>query len=257
MEGWIRLHRKLTLKDLWLAEPFTRGQAWVDMLLLANYEDGYIRVRGNKVPIKRGQLGWSEVKLAERWEWSRNKVRRFLAELKSAQQIEQQNTFITSIITVVNYELYQFSGTANDTANDTADDTAERQQKDSRRYTKKEVKENKELRDTLNIEDTKKNKEKIVKTINKQFENIRKIYPGTKRGYEIEYVNFVNKWGDQFKSNGDYDIIEEGIERKKLWNGENRDNPEVHVPPWPNFKTYVNNRQWEEEFPDKEEWELG
>jgi hypothetical protein len=85
--GWIKLYRKLQQNDLWTFEPFTRGQAWVDLLLLANHKDGFIRVRGIRVEVKRGQVGWSEIKLAERWKWSRGKVRRFLFELECDGQI--------------------------------------------------------------------------------------------------------------------------------------------------------------------------
>ncbi len=64
MDGWLKLWRKLGDSELWLAEPFTRGQAWVDLLMLANHTDGYLRKRGIRVEVRRGQVGWSEGKLA-------------------------------------------------------------------------------------------------------------------------------------------------------------------------------------------------
>lgn len=69
-EGWVSIYRKFLSSQMWLSEPFTRGQAWIDLIGLANHEEGFIRVRGIKVTLKRGQVGWSEVKLAERWKWS-------------------------------------------------------------------------------------------------------------------------------------------------------------------------------------------
>lgn len=128
--------------DLWLDEKFTRGQAWVDLLMLTNHEDGQIRKRGIPVDIHRGEIGWSEESLAERWKWSRGKVRRFLAELssKTVQQIEQQKTNVTSLIKVTNWDVYQGNGTPNDTASDTANG----QQTDSKRYRKKNDKNDKE-----------------------------------------------------------------------------------------------------------------
>ncbi|OPX91905.1 MAG: hypothetical protein A4E53_00625 [Pelotomaculum sp. PtaB.Bin104] len=107
-EGWISLHRKYAETELWLSEPFTRGQAWVDLLILANHKDGFIRVRGQLIPVKRGQVGWSQERLAQRWQWSRKKVSNFLRELeKTAQQIEQQKNNISTIITILNYDAYQ------------------------------------------------------------------------------------------------------------------------------------------------------
>ena len=83
--GWICLHRTLIEHELWNEEKFTRGQAWVDLLLLANHKPGAFRARGVSVKVDRGQVGKSEVSLAERWHWSRTKVRRFLSELETIQ----------------------------------------------------------------------------------------------------------------------------------------------------------------------------
>lgn len=107
MAGFITLSRKLQKNNLWLSEVFTRGQAWVDLLMLANYADGFIIVRGVQVDIKRGQCGWSENRLAERWRWSRGKVRRFLKLLEGERQVVQQKSKITSIISITKYEEYQ------------------------------------------------------------------------------------------------------------------------------------------------------
>ena len=82
-DGWIKLHRSLIDHDIWTQEPFTRGQAWVDLLLLANHTQNQFRVRGNLVIVSRGEVARSEESLALRWKWSRNKVRRFIEELSS------------------------------------------------------------------------------------------------------------------------------------------------------------------------------
>lgn len=121
MDGWIKLHRKLVDNPLWHSEPFTRGQAWVDMILLASHKETYFYVRGIKINLKRGQLAWSEVKLSERWGWSRNKLRKFLNDMENEQQIKQQKSNVIQIITVVNYRQYQQKGTTNDTTNGTTE----------------------------------------------------------------------------------------------------------------------------------------
>jgi hypothetical protein len=108
--GWIKLYRKLSDNKLWTSQPFTRGQAWVDMLLLANHKDGCIYVRGNRLDVLRGQLGWSQLSLAGRWGWSRGKVKRFINELEIDQQIVQQNSHLSTIITIINYDEYQENG---------------------------------------------------------------------------------------------------------------------------------------------------
>lgn len=128
MAGWVKLHRSLINNCYWLEEPFTRGQAWVDLILLANHKPGHIRKRGILVEIGRGQVGHGQQTLADRWKWSRGKVIRFLKELETKQQVIQQKTNVTTVISLINYEKYQYKETPKDTPDDTPSDTAGRQQ---------------------------------------------------------------------------------------------------------------------------------
>ena len=129
MDGWILLYRKLSDNPIWTSEPFTRGQAWVDLLLLANHTDSFFYIRGNKVNVKRSQIAWGEVKLSERWKWSRTKLRKFLNDLEKEQQIIQQKNTIIQVITINNYEEYQNKVQQNGQQKDSRK-TAEEQQKD-------------------------------------------------------------------------------------------------------------------------------
>ena len=128
MAGWVKIHRSLINNCYWLEEPFTRGQAWIDLILLANHKPGHIRKRGILVEIGRGQVGHGQQTLADRWKWSRGKVIRFLRELEVKQQVVQQKTNVTTVISLVNYEKYQHKETPNNTANKTPSDTAGEQQ---------------------------------------------------------------------------------------------------------------------------------
>jgi len=130
-QGWIKVYRQIENSDLYFSEPFTKWQAWMDLVIFANHQDGSFWVRGVEVKLKRGQIGWSELTMAKRWRWSKNKVRRFLNYLETEQQISQQKLAkITTIITVTNYSRYQ-----------TEQQTI--QQKDNRRYTNKNDKNDK------------------------------------------------------------------------------------------------------------------
>ena len=144
-KNWFSLNRKLMYSDLWLGEKFTRGQAWVDMIGLANYKDGFIRVRGNKLTVKRGQVGWSIIKLSERWAWSEGKIRRYLNELQTDGQIERQKSNVSSIITIVKYEEYQYDGCQNgeQTAGQTAGQTADRRRTTNKKKQSKQEENNK------------------------------------------------------------------------------------------------------------------
>lgn len=107
MSGWVKTHRSLISHEMWLDEPFTRGQAWIDLILLAQFKPGHIRVRGIRIDLERGQVGWSELRLSERWRWSRGKVRRFLDELKKEDMADYKTDNKTLIVTILNYSLYQ------------------------------------------------------------------------------------------------------------------------------------------------------
>ena len=142
MEGWIKLHRAIQDNPLWRSEPFSRGQAWVDLLLLANHKESFFYKRGNKVTVLRGQVGRSEVELSDRWKWSRTKVRKFLTELQEEQQIEIYKSRVTQVLTIVNYDDWQQKEQQKDSRK-----TTEEQQKDTYKNDKndKNDKKDKEL----------------------------------------------------------------------------------------------------------------
>ncbi len=113
VENAFAISRKLFENPIWYMEPFTKGQAWVDLFGNANYSDSQFQIRGNIVTIKRGQIGWSERTLAKRWKWSRGKVRRFLDWLEKEEMIVQQKNTLTTVISIVKYEDYQFQNKKN------------------------------------------------------------------------------------------------------------------------------------------------
>ena len=64
--GYCRLARRIHDDPIWQEKPFDRARAWIDLILLARFKDGHFMVRGNKVELKRGQVGRSELALAEK-----------------------------------------------------------------------------------------------------------------------------------------------------------------------------------------------
>lgn len=119
--NWIKLYRRLAKSDLWLSEPFSRGQAWVDLILLATFDRRHVRIRGIKVLLERGQLTGSTRFLSLRWKWSRGKVSRFLNELESERMIDQEKNDVTTVITITNFDEHQADRTTNRATSDTTD----------------------------------------------------------------------------------------------------------------------------------------
>ena len=123
-KGWISIHREIQDSWVWKDEPFSKGQAWVDMLLTANHEDKKIYINGKIVTIKRGQFHTSIVKLADRWQWNRKKVDRFLKCLENDSMIgTTRGTTRGTTITIVNYAKFQDAGTTNGTTDGTKNGT--------------------------------------------------------------------------------------------------------------------------------------
>lgn len=117
---FLKLDRQINKSAIWNdGTPFDKAHAWMDLLLYVNYVPSE-RIFGNTiVHIKRGQIVTSDNFLANRWNWSRNRVRRFLELLEADNMIRLERTSYGTWISIVNYTKYQGEWTANGTSNDT------------------------------------------------------------------------------------------------------------------------------------------
>lgn len=106
--GYVLLHRTLQGNEIWMSsEPFCRRAAWVDLIMLANHDDGEVKTKEGTLTVRRGQHLTSITKLANRWHWSESKVRRFLAKLATGYMIGVNGTQSGTLITLINYGVYQ------------------------------------------------------------------------------------------------------------------------------------------------------
>lgn len=208
-------------------EPFTKWQAWVDLLLLANHDTGCVDKRGVEVKVRRGQTAIGEIKLADRWKWSRGKVRRFLSSLENSRQIRrvfaskngtedstedgQKSASVKLLIEIVNYNQYQDGPNEkkrktlkNSTEDSTEDGTRTRRIKNEKK--KKEEKE-------LYMEDvrlTKSQHEKLVNEkgaewVNQAIQVLNNYKMSTGKKYKSDYHairGWVTKRITEDKQNG-------------------------------------------------------
>lgn len=107
--GWLKLWRSLQQSKVWEIKPFSHGQAWVDLLMRANFCDSTIKdpVKMADIPIKPGQVVCSLRKLAADWGWSRNKLARYLGWLQSDTTIEVNHGATYTIINILNWKEHQ------------------------------------------------------------------------------------------------------------------------------------------------------
>lgn len=105
--GWVALHRSLLDHWLWDDKPFSQGQAWVDLIMLANHKEAKSFVDGNLKTFAKGTVNRSIESLSTRWGWNRKKTRKFLNALQNDQMVIVKSTTHGTTITIVNYSLFQ------------------------------------------------------------------------------------------------------------------------------------------------------
>lgn len=106
-QGWIKLHRCIRSNWIWNDKPFSRGQAFLDLLLMVNHEDKKIIFNGSLTEVKRGSCITSIRKLGDKWGWSNKKVKMFLDQLQSDKMITYESNTKRTLVTIEKYDLYQ------------------------------------------------------------------------------------------------------------------------------------------------------
>jgi hypothetical protein len=134
-DGWIKLYRCITDHWVWADKPFSKGQAWTDILLLSNHNDNKFVFGNELIEVERGSFITSESKLADRWGWSRHKVRDFLNLLESDSMLVKKSDTKRTSLKVLNYDVWQNQPTAKGQQKDNKR-TAEGQLRDTNKNVK-------------------------------------------------------------------------------------------------------------------------
>ena len=124
-EGYIYLDRSLCDHWLYSDKPFDKARAWIDLIFLAHHKTHTRMFHGKLKTYKRGDVDRSILSLADRWGWSRDKVRRFLHQLECDNMVQINATTNNTTITIVKYDDFQNKRTTNKTTDDTTDDTTD------------------------------------------------------------------------------------------------------------------------------------
>ena len=90
--GWITVDRQLFDHWIWAEKPFSRGQAWIDLIGLANFKDEKTPYRNQIISCKRGTVYRSISYLSRRWGWSRDKTRNFQDQATTNKATNRQRT---------------------------------------------------------------------------------------------------------------------------------------------------------------------
>lgn len=135
-KGWIKIDRGIQEHWLWQNSEYLK--AWLDLIMLANYEDKKIPYKGEIIVCKRGSVNLSITKLAQRWNCSRDKARHFLHLLENDNMVTIKATTNRTTITLVNYGKYQDKATTKPTTKSTTSKATNPQRADTTKKDKKD-----------------------------------------------------------------------------------------------------------------------
>ena len=107
MAGWIKIHRDIATH--WIFQDECKFKWWIDLLLMASYEDNKQLVGDRLVEIKRGQMIVSLSFLSKRWGKAKGTILKFLELLESDHMIDRCTDRKVTILTICKYESYQES----------------------------------------------------------------------------------------------------------------------------------------------------
>jgi DNA replication protein DnaD len=106
--GYIAIFRSIKKHWIWgNGSKKTKLEAWLDLLLLASFQDSKEPFGFDFIKLKRGQLVTSQEKLSISWRWDRNAVRKFLKMLEGDNMIVAISNKKYTMITICNYDSYQ------------------------------------------------------------------------------------------------------------------------------------------------------
>jgi len=143
-KGWVKLWREQFTHGVSDRKPWCDGYAWSYLYSQANYKPGIANFRNQYIPVERGQLITSVLKLSKTFGWTRKRTKAFLISLQNQEMIvwksgtkwdqkgtlngynRRDNRF--SIISICNYEKFQSTEGEEEATEETIEGTTGEQQ---------------------------------------------------------------------------------------------------------------------------------
>lgn len=121
--GVFAVDRRVWIHPFFKREAFTEREAWLWMIGEASWKARRTRAGDVVVELRRGEFAHSLRFMAERWRWKEPRVRRFLKRLKNDAMIDARTDAGVTVVTICNYDEYQFVPAASDAPSDAPNDT--------------------------------------------------------------------------------------------------------------------------------------
>lgn len=157
--GHFVIDRRIWHHPTFKGDPFSRRDAWLWLISEAAWKPRDYSALGRTIHLERGQLVTSLRFLAKKWGWTVAKVRHFLHTLQQQEMILTSPASDTgyntgndtghdtgrstppTLVTICNYNKYQYGGINNSTGHDTGNDTGHNTGSDTKQIQEKKKKE--------------------------------------------------------------------------------------------------------------------
>lgn len=121
--GWICLHR--SLMDHWAYSDPVALKAWIYILLTANHKASKVLFDGDLLTVNKGQFLTSVRKFAEKVGCTRRKAENLLELFEKDEMIKRNRYKRGTLLTVVNYGIYQDKRDSDDATESTSESTTD------------------------------------------------------------------------------------------------------------------------------------
>ncbi len=112
--GFVLISREMLDHPVFANEPYCERIAWVWLIREAAWKDRTVRVGRAVIELRRGACAVSTRFLADRWQWSESRVRRYLGRLSKQGLVDVKTDALATHITICNYDKYQLSAQTTD-----------------------------------------------------------------------------------------------------------------------------------------------
>ena len=185
MEGWVKLHRKLLESPVFQNDKLLKVFVWC--LLKASHTEHAELVGLQKVSLHPGQFVYGRHKAAEELKIKESTLYKYMMWLKNEEILNIQSNNKFSVVTVVNWELYQIDEPKSNSKN-SSKGTAKEQQRNTNKNDKNEKNNNTVLSfsEFWDLYDKKRgDKAKLEKKYNKISEEDRKKIIAHVKAYKL------------------------------------------------------------------------
>lgn len=151
-KGWVKIHRELLDKPIWILSSSEQKVILITLLLMANHRENKWEWNGRQYDCAPGQFVTSLEKIAEKSgkDISIRNVRTAIKRFENYKFLTNESTKTGRLITIVNWELYQVDDDMGDKETD-KDLTKIRQRPDKDLTTNKNVKNDKNVKNKKDI----------------------------------------------------------------------------------------------------------